>query len=87
MKRVFKYDAPVDDRLTIAMPAGAEVLTVQLQGDGPKVWALVDDAAPLVPRVFYWRGPGHTAEVVGRYVGTVQIRNGSLVFHLFEEQR
>lgn len=30
------------------------------------------------------RGTGHQADKLGRYIGTVQLDNGMLVFHYFE---
>jgi hypothetical protein len=86
MKTIYKYAAPIDDDLTIMMPAAAEVLCVQLQGAGPQIWALVDPSAPHELRRFHWRGTGHPADGLGRYVGTVQGAGGALIFHLFERR-
>ena len=88
--KVFKYPVDVDDFLTVPMPLGAELLTVQMQGphgDTPCVWAIVDPAAPMVVRRFAWRGTGHDLGIacsLGNYVGTVQAHGGRLVFHLFD---
>lgn len=83
--RVFKYAAPVADDVSIEMPVGAEVLCVQVQGDGPQIWARVDPSAtPTITRRFVWVGTGHPADRCGRYIGTVQSMDGALVFHLFE---
>lgn len=86
MRQIYKYAASVDGyhNFTISMPAGAEVLCVQMQGDAPQIWALVDPGAPKEDRKFHWRGTGHPTGELGRYVGTVQLMSGSLVFHLFE---
>lgn len=84
MKTVYKYDAPIADAFALSMPAGAEVLCVQVQGGEPKLWALVDSNAESGLRHFHWRGTGHVADGLGRYVGTVQGMSGMLVFHLFE---
>lgn len=87
MKTIYKYDCDVTDNVSIEMPVGAEVLCVQVQPDtGPKIWALVDPSAavPKELRRFHWRGTGHQADGLGRYVGTVQAMDGALVFHLFE---
>jgi hypothetical protein len=87
MKTIHKYSAAIcatHDDFTIAMPDGAEVLCVQVQNNMPKVWALVDLNMPFKPRGFHWRGIGHPADRLGRYVGTIQIEGGALVFHLFE---
>jgi hypothetical protein len=85
MKTIYKYDAPIADDLAIELPIGAEVLCVQVQGDGPKIWARVDPGSnTMVTRRFHWRGTGHPADGCGRYIGTVQAMGGALVFHLFE---
>lgn len=83
MRAVWKFHVPVQDSVLRAMPTGAEVLCVQLQKGQPCVWALVDEQAPVVQREFNWRGTGHPMGNAGRYVGTVQLADGALVFHLF----
>lgn len=82
MITIYKYPAPIDDEFTVMMPEGAEVLTVQMQGKSPQIWARVDIDKPLRFRAFHWRGTGHDAAGLGRYVGTIQ--DHWLVFHLFE---
>ena len=84
MTTIWKFRVDVVDTGIVNMPAGAEVLCVQLQDDVPWVWVKADDEAPLVARVFHWRGTGHHLGDVGRYIGTVQQLGGALVFHLFE---
>lgn len=84
MKTIYKYTAPIIDELTIAMPTDTEVLCVQIQDGLSQIWAKVDPDKGLVERRFYWRGTGHPADGLGRYVGTVQMHDGALVFHLFE---
>lgn len=85
MKRIFKYPVEITDDSKIMMPRGADVLSVQMQGEVPCVWTLVDDAAPMVKRKFKLRGTGHPAEdlFADMFVGTFQMRGG-LVFHLFD---
>lgn len=86
MKRVFKYPIPVVDGFTIDMPKGAIVLCVQTQREKPCIWALVDPIAPKETRHFRLAGTGHAInEAIARYVGTFQIGEGALVFHLFED--
>ena len=87
MKRVYKYAIPVGDFRDVALPEGAEILTVQVQHDEPQLWAVVDPEAPLVTRRFRLLGTGHSTDNdVGRhnYIGTYQLHDGGLVFHLFE---
>ena len=87
MTTIWKFRVDVVDTGVVNMPAGAEVLCVQLQDGVPWVWAKVDDEAPPVARVFHWRGTGHPLRNVGRYIGTVQQLGGALVLHLFEGVR
>jgi hypothetical protein len=85
MITIWKFQVPVTDIVSVQMPAGAEILTVQVQ-DGACVWAMVDTDAKKVTRTFRWRGTGHVAGGVGIYVGTVQLMSGELVFHLFVDR-
>jgi hypothetical protein len=98
----------VADRVEIEMPAGAQVLTVQMQPmpqlrpnhEHPWIWALVSPNNTPNKRIFRVIGTGHPIkEVVPpsskpyemrlpqrlRYVGTIQLSGGELVFHIFEE--
>jgi hypothetical protein len=84
-KQVWKFDVRPGD-FTVDMPRGAHVLTVQMQHERPMMWALVDPTEPVQKRRFVLVGTGHpvvNAEWM-RYVGTFQVREGQLVFHLFE---
>jgi hypothetical protein len=85
MKRIFKYRLEIEDKQTIEMPAGAQILCVQTQSEGVKLWALVDDQAAPAPRtiLIYGTGnPGPGDDV--RYIGTAQMAKGALVWHVFE---
>ena len=94
MITVWKYPVEMTDEFEIEMPKGMFFLCVQMQGDTPQIWALVNTDAPL--RKFRWRlaGTGHElshtsdygkqATIIdfrSDYRGTFQIRG--LVFHLF----
>jgi len=85
MKTVWKYVIPVVDRVAFTMPAGAEILTIQTQQGIATAWVLVDPTQPSETRVLLVRGTGQPCEGVGRYVGTFQIADGELVFHVFEQ--
>lgn len=67
------------------MPAGARVLTVQMQGDQPQLWALVEPEQPKEWRTFEIYGTGNPMPAnPGEYVATFQMDGGSLVWHVFE---
>jgi hypothetical protein len=66
------------------MPRGAKPLAVQMQGNEPMLWALVDPTAPLNWCEVYCYGTGHDIpDDPGEYVGTFQMAGGSLVWHAF----
>lgn len=68
------------------MPVGSEILSVQTQFDSPQLWALVNPSETRKEtRVFKSYGTGHPIpENPGKFIGTVQIHSGSLIFHVFE---
>ena len=82
MKTIHKYQL----RDAIALPEGAQVLTVQLEDNLPYLWALVDDFNPFVQRNFQTVGTGWDLEAQAYnnrvYLATFQ-QNG-FVWHVFE---
>lgn len=85
---VYKYHAPipVDDKtIEISMPAGAQILCVQIQDGFPQIWARVNPSLDKETKRFRWFATGQPMEGgIGLYVGTIQSQDGRLVFHLFE---
>lgn len=86
---IWKYPVRIDDKFALEMPKGAQVLAVQTQNGAPQLWALVDPDAEHESRRFALLGTGHylTPEALEHgltYRGTFQVRDGALVFHLFE---
>lgn len=82
---IYKYELSVEDAVEIQMPAGADVLCVQVQQSKPYLWAKVHTSATETTRKFYVVGTGHPMPVDAKeYVGTFQLQGGSLVFHVFE---
>jgi hypothetical protein len=83
MKTIWKWT--LQPETTINMPHGAKLLAVQEQRGEPQLWALVDPGAKTYPRTFRVYGTGHNLpDDPGKYVGTFQIQNEALVFHVFE---
>lgn len=83
----FPLSAPTADSVAIMMPVGAEVLCVQVQHGRPCIWARVNPDAVFFARRFCVFGTGHSIPPDDgrlRYVGTFQLEDGQLVFHLFE---
>ena len=94
-KSIWKFPMEVNDKVTISMPKGAEILTIQTQQIGkftpdetPCIWALVDTENGKEERYFEIFGTGHPIPndmgVERKYINTFQLKGGALVFHLFE---
>ena len=94
METIWKFQIPIQDEITIGMPAGARILAVQTQGADTQeltMWALVNPgsrrSSDVVARSFRLFGTGYTMPegVVLNYIGTCQMHDGRLIWHLFEE--
>lgn len=100
MKHIYKYPLAetvdqIRDLKEMELPAGATLLTVQIQRKIPCIWAVVDDRdgdenkTKRVKRRFRTYGTGHPMEDAAdfpNYVGTYQMEDGRLVFHVFADE-
>jgi hypothetical protein len=87
MNSVFKYEVPIEDRFKLMLPKHAKILSFQAQHERPQIWALVDPEEEAMEREFRLAGTGHPIDerdVNLYYIGTCQMRDGGLVWHLFE---
>lgn len=87
MKRIYKWTLEITDSQVLALPEGAKILTVQMQGRALRLWALIDPTVAKVrQRTFEVFGTGHDMDEWPRdYIGTVQQPVGvDLVWHVFE---
>ena len=85
MKTIWKFPVEIDRTVHIAMPKGAEILSVQCQYDSPQLWAICDTDADVETRHFEIYETGHVlSDTNKRYIATFQMRDGQLVFHIFE---
>ena len=88
MLTIFKYPIPAGDHFTLKLPRDAKILTVQTQRGAPQLWAMVDSETKKETRHFRLSGTGHPLGEdylkIINYIGTFQMENGALVFHLFE---
>lgn len=84
-KTVWKFMLKPDMLNMVQVPAGAEPLTAQMQGDNLVMWALVDPEMPKVNRKFLVIGAGFDINyAIVKYIGTFQLYGGSFVQHVFE---
>ena len=87
MVTILKWSLEIRTKQTIHMSAGARILTLQMQGGTPQLWALVGISNfSTVPRTFVTYSTGETILETNtcEYIGTYQIDNGVMVFHVFE---
>ena len=86
MLTVYKYELPSLPECSLNMPAHARILTVQVQDGIPCIWALVDTELRNVARHFAILGTGRdaTSLVHATYIGTFQLPEARLVFHVFD---
>jgi hypothetical protein len=69
------------------MPKGAQLLSVAEQRGDVCLWALVDPSAPKECRILSVVGTGwdYSPSLNAKFIGTVLLDHGTLVFHVFEE--
>lgn len=85
MRTVWKYELAIDDYIDVEIPKGAEILTFQIQSDKPCIWCLVDPNVEKETRRFRLAGTGHDIKEDNlKYIGSCQVHEGVLIFHLFE---
>lgn len=86
MNTIWKFKFNTTDNLVIKMPKGSKVLSVQVQGEQPCMWALVDPDAKKENRKFRIFGTGHLVPSIVedlQFIATYQEQGGALVWHLF----
>lgn len=82
---VWKYELPIGDDIWVQMPIGAQPISLMMQREQLCLWARVDPSASVERRLFKLRGTGHqVGRDCGKHIGSVQMADGDLVFHLFE---
>jgi len=85
MKTIWKYELETTDLQEIEMPHAAKILTVQVQNGVPCIWCLCKPNNLKQFRIIQTIGTGHEKEnIKGIYIGTYQLLEGSVVFHVFD---
>ena len=85
--QIWKYPIEATGEQILEVPKGAIFLTVQTQRGTPQIWALCEPDEPKERRMIAMYGTGHLIPSnPGKYIGTFQIGDGKLVFHIFEPE-
>lgn len=91
MKVIYKYDVKDVIKPKIEIFSEAQILDIQIQNGGFKLWALVDTDKPLIYRELLIIGTGVPFDP--KYVDAINhgelihfktIQSGGLVYHFFE---
>ena len=86
MKKIYKYSI-LPLKTTLSIPAGAKILSMQLQNALPVIWveANIDVSIPNEDRYFKVLGTGFEVdENCKAFIGTFQMLDGTFVGHLYE---
>lgn len=85
MKRVYKYVLAATEQQVLFLPKGSEVLSVAEQRNDMVLYAMVrDDAGEVERHTVRVHGTGHPVhDDPGRFIGTVNLHGGALMFHMF----
>ncbi len=85
-KLIFKYEIMVEGYQSVMMPKDADIFCTDVQHGKMCLWALVDPKAEKESRRIIVKGTGHSIDEENmKYIGTNQMMDGHLVWHIFEE--
>ena len=89
IKSIWKYELVGVDRQEIVVPKDSEILCVQYQRGNPCVWVKVNPKEKEKDVLVIWtHGTGHEFDDSNyNYLGTYQMGDGILVFHVFVNGR
>lgn len=88
METIWKFELKITDEQVIRVPEGTDILCVQVQKGKPFLWAIVDkEITTYEDRIIRTIGTGHEFEDGASllYIGTYQLSEGDLVFHVFQK--
>ena len=86
-QKIWKYPINTQDvDFVLEIPEGAKPLYFEVQRGVPTLWVLVNPNNKFEKRYFRIVGTGDTIEEEDNitYIGTIQLADGDLIFHLFE---
>lgn len=88
MRTIFKYKLGVTDHQEVEFPKNSELLSAQAQGEDIFIWAMFDleDEDRMEKRKIRVIGTGHAIPENERlrHIGTTQMYDGKLIWHVFE---
>ncbi|MFW9989348.1 MAG: hypothetical protein ACFFC3_11890 [Candidatus Odinarchaeota archaeon] len=86
-QKIWKYPINTQEvNFVLEMPEGAKLLNFDVQRGTPTLWALINPNNKFEKRFFRFIGTGDIIEEEDdlNFIGTIQMADGTLIFHLFE---
>lgn len=88
---IHKFPIELVNEQLVHMPAGAHIISVMEQRHEIVLYAVVRPSDLLESVTIYVRGTGHPLNFAWndypRFLGTVSLHDGQLMFHVFEGRR
>jgi hypothetical protein len=84
MNKIFKYQIDVATHQTLLAPAHSKFLSIQLQHGYLTMWLEVDEKMPNVNFNIYVAPTGGVAPFDCKYLGTVQLTDGT-AWHVYSD--
>ena len=89
MKVIYKEQLSITNHQIISLPMDSKILTVQMQKESVCLWYSRDATSAqidCIDRHIRIIGTGNLYDDEGlKYIGTVQMAGGNLIWHVFEE--
>ena len=83
MCRIYKYPLKIEETQLVILPDNAKILTVQMVGENPYLWAEIDTEEKPRERFIHTIPTGVDFDVHGVYLGTYQLHRGILIYHVY----
>lgn len=86
---IWKYELGIDEKQELEVPKGAQFLCLQLQHGNQQAWFIVDPDEPKkeTRTILCVRTNGSLVHggAMKSYLGTIQLHEGYIVLHYFEQ--
>jgi hypothetical protein len=87
MNKIWKYILEITDQQYLQLPMGARILSVANQNESLVLYALVNPEEQttenFVVQIFGTGNPIERLDPMSKFIGTVVMENGKLVWHVF----
>jgi hypothetical protein len=87
VKQIWKFPLPLEAHQVVYMPLGSKILSVGEAMSKAFMWAEVFPANGVEGRCISMYGTGlQIPDIPGEFIGTLLMHNGSIEFHVYEDE-